>query len=91
MTQIFETGSYVYLSRDVGEGPCEDHPGILFGRKGERVKILDYYKNLKNICGIASVENIASNKVLIKSGLVYVNKFIDPINGKFDNWYEFNL
>ena len=24
--------------------------------------ILDYYKNLKNICGIASVENIASNK-----------------------------
>ncbi|MDB2599479.1 GNAT family N-acetyltransferase, partial [Flavobacteriaceae bacterium] len=34
--------------------------------------ILDYYKNLKNICGIASVENIASNKVLIKSGLVYV-------------------
>ena len=53
--------------------------------------ILDYYKNLKNICGIASVENIASNKVLIKSGLVYVNKFIDPINGKFDNWYEFNL
>ena len=52
--------------------------------------ILDYYKNLKNICGIASVENIASNKVLIKSGLVYVNKFIDPINGKFDNWYEFN-
>ena len=52
--------------------------------------ILDYYKNLKNICGIASVENIASNKVLIKSGLIYVNKFIDPINGKFDNWYEFN-
>ena len=36
------------------------------------------------------VENIASNKVLIKSGLVYVNKFIDPINGKFDNWYELN-
>ena len=52
--------------------------------------ILDYYKNLKNICGIASVENIASNKVLIKSGFFYVNKFIDPINGKFDNWYEFN-
>lgn len=52
--------------------------------------ILDYYKNLKNICGIASVENIASNKVLIKSGLIYVNKFIDPINGKFNNWYEFN-
>lgn len=52
--------------------------------------ILDYYKNYKNICGIASVENIASNKDLIKSGLVYVNKFIDTINGKFDNWYEFN-
>jgi RimJ/RimL family protein N-acetyltransferase len=54
------------------------------------IAILNYYKNYNKICGIASVENIASNKVLIKSGLVFVNKFIDPINGKFDNWYEFN-
>jgi RimJ/RimL family protein N-acetyltransferase len=55
------------------------------------IAILDHYKKFKNIYGIASVENIASNKVLIKSGLVYVNKFIDPINGKLDNWYELNL
>jgi ribosomal-protein-alanine N-acetyltransferase len=54
------------------------------------IAILDHYKKFKNIYGIASVENIASNKVLIKSGLVYINKFIDPINGKFNNWYEFN-
>ena len=52
--------------------------------------ILDYYKNHKNIINniyaIASTDNIASNKVLLKSGLSFITEF--TLDGKPVNWYE---
>ena len=54
------------------------------------IAILDYYKSHKkiinNIYAIASTENIASNKVLLKSGLSLITEF--SLAGKPVNWYE---
>ena len=52
--------------------------------------ILDYYKNhnniINNIYAIASIDNIASNQVLLKSGLKFINEF--SLAGKSVNWYK---
>ncbi|MGY8919222.1 MAG: GNAT family N-acetyltransferase [Flavobacteriales bacterium] len=52
--------------------------------------ILDYYKNNKNIINniyaIVSTDNIASNQVLLKSGLKFITEF--SLAGKSVNWYE---
>jgi ribosomal-protein-alanine N-acetyltransferase len=51
--------------------------------------ILDYgFKELdiKTICGAADVENIASNKILQKIGLKYINDF--PFEDIIASWYE---
>jgi ribosomal-protein-alanine N-acetyltransferase len=53
------------------------------------VKILEFGFNslyIDTICGAAEVENIASNKVLQKIGLQFVNEFI--YEGGLANWYE---
>ena len=43
---------------------------------------------LETIVGAAEIDNIASNKVLQKIGLKFINQF-DFENGKA-NWYELN-
>lgn len=51
--------------------------------------ILDYgFKELdiKIICGAADVENVASNKILQKIGLKYINDF--PFEDIITSWYE---
>lgn len=48
------------------------------------------FKNLQLeiICGAAEIGNIASNKVLQKIGLQYLEQF--PLDGELINWYELN-
>ncbi|NOY47017.1 MAG: GNAT family N-acetyltransferase [Chlorobi bacterium] len=51
--------------------------------------ILDYgFKelNLELIVGAAEIENVASNKILQKIGLKYINDF--PFEDKIASWYE---
>ena len=42
--------------------------------------------NIDTMCGAAEIENIASNKVLQKIGLQFINEF--PFDGVMVNWYE---
>ena len=42
--------------------------------------------NIKTICGAADIENVASNKVLQKIGLKYINDF--PFEDIIASWYE---
>ena len=42
--------------------------------------------NLETICGAAEIGNIASNKILQKIGLKYIEQF--PCDGEMINWYE---
>ncbi len=51
--------------------------------------IMDYgfnELNIKTICGAADIKNIASNKVLQKIGLKYINDF--PFKDITASWYE---
>lgn len=51
--------------------------------------VLDFgFKELdiKTICGAADIENVASNKVLQKIGLKYINDF--PFENIIASWYE---
>ncbi|GAA4269147.1 GNAT family N-acetyltransferase [Hyunsoonleella aestuarii] len=51
--------------------------------------VLDFgFKDLdiKTICGAAEIDNIASNKVLQKIGLKYMEQF--PYENEMINWYE---
>ena len=42
--------------------------------------------NIEIICGAAEIENIASNKILQKIGLKFINEF--DFEGVKANWYE---
>ena len=44
--------------------------------------------NIKTICGAAETANLASNKVLQKIGLKFINEFI--YDNQKCNWYELN-
>ena len=45
--------------------------------------------NIKTMCGAAEIENIASNKVLQKIGLKFINQFaFEDVKA---NWYELNI
>lgn len=44
---------------------------------------------LKEICGAAELENIASNKILQKAGLQFVEEF--EFEGKMHNWYKLKV
>ncbi len=45
--------------------------------------------NIETMCGAAEIENMASNKVLQKIGLHYLEQF--PCDGELVNWYELSL
>ena len=42
--------------------------------------------NIETMCGAAETGNIASNKILQKIGLKYIEQF--PCGGEMINWYE---
>lgn len=41
--ECMEAGDYVYLTHEVIEPATGDHPMLLMGRKGERVRIVDKF------------------------------------------------
>jgi len=42
---MFEAGAEVYLTKEIIEPACGDHPDFLMGRKGEKVIILEVDEN----------------------------------------------
>ena len=38
---MFDIGDCAYLSKEITEPACGDHPAFLMGAKGEKVKIID--------------------------------------------------
>ncbi len=40
MNFLLKVGCFMYLSKEIIEPACEDHPEFLMGEKGEKVKVL---------------------------------------------------
>lgn len=79
-TDFYDIG-YRFIPRHWGKGYATE----------SSVAILDYAFNklyIETICGAAETGNLASNKVLRKIGLNFINEFLyDKITC---NWYELN-
>ena len=39
---MLEVGEHYYLSREIIEPACEDHPAFLMGARGEKVKLIEH-------------------------------------------------
>jgi ribosomal-protein-alanine N-acetyltransferase len=77
-TEFYDIG-YRFIPRYWGKGYASE----------SAIATLDFGVNKLNIeiiCGAAEIENIASNKVLQKIGLKFINKF--DFEGVQANWYE---
>lgn len=77
-TEFYDIG-YRFIPRYWGKGYATE----------SSLKIMEFgfnKLNINTICGAAEIENIASNKILEKIGLKFINKF--DFEGTEANWYE---
>jgi hypothetical protein len=55
----FNVGDIAFLAQDIIEPPNDEHPGILFGVKGEKVEILKVRSTMRfpyKVQGVTGVE-----------------------------------